>query len=142
MISSRIDLTENRDFSGGLGRLSDFIMNTSLSPEDFNRVRALQNSMSTEEFYLLEQFEKIFGKIHQDNDFYNVFKFKNDEHKFRYERSSYCARCGKWLFPWLRKTDMNTCPDCDEIMDGRLPWKRQQDSWNREIDDRDILNMR
>lgn len=140
MISSKIDLTENRDFSGGLGRLSDFIMNTSLSSEEFNRVRALQDSMSNEDYRLLEQFEKIFGKIHQDNDFYNVFK--SDEYKIRYEKSTCCARCGKWLFPWLRKSNMNTCPDCDEIIDGRLPWKRQQDSWDREIDDRDILNMR
>lgn len=138
MISNKIDLTENRDFSGGTGRITP--IDTSISTADFNRLRHLQNNMSINEFYLLEKHDKIFGPRGHYSDVLNVFQ---DDEKYFLSMRDKCPRCGKYIaLPWKR-TFRELCDSCDEIVDHpRVAWKEKPWVSFRFNDAREIFQLR
>ena len=115
MISPRIDLTENRDFSGRFLEFSqmdteipDFIFYEKMTPEEMDK------------FIFLEKF---FGQSTHHTERYKIF---NQEKKFEEEVRTHCARCGKEIrAPWKKIYDL--CPECDKEMEIRgVPWKNEK----------------
>lgn len=138
MISTRIDLTENRDFSGGLLRDIDRLDN-SISNAEFARWRSLQDIMTNEEYNLLRRMESMFGMRTHYSEAYNVFR--KDEVGFFSNLREYCARCGKYIFPWYRHY-RELCKECDDIINhSKIPWKPTHQAFIRD-DAKDILQMR
>lgn len=118
MLSTRIDLTENNDFSrGSLNRFSK--SNVILDKEKIKLYHYLSDSkaMSTNEFGVIEEYENVFGKKYHDNDInFSQIKFNYDV----------CVRCGKPLnIPWKRTVEL--CIDCEIDLrnESRLPWKNE-----------------
>ena len=131
MLPRNIDLTANRDFSGG-GRINftGLLRTIDLDAE----------AMSTDEYEVICWWEGIFGRKRHYNEKNKVF----DEDRKYYERwRDTCVRCGKPLrCPWKRAGEL--CVDCAEVLDtSRLPWIEYygQQAWERDRT-MDIFSMR
>ena len=114
MISTNIDLTENRDFSRV--RFQWLIQN----------VRPIENgpTMSTDMYRSLSAKEKLFGIArHKSIDI-----FRKSDEAWAEEMRTHCQRCGKELrIPWKRNRDV--CEECNSILErdysgSVFPWRR------------------
>lgn len=141
MISRRIDLTENNDFSStelDLSFLNSEVANRALK---VNSMTALK--MSFDNFKLI--YEKFFGiKVHSCQA-YNIFN--SDLSKYRCEMQTHCHRCGAPLLPWNRYS--NLCYECHRIVDedikGKFPWNYDEGKIyfvSRRDDPKEIFNLR
>lgn len=110
-LSSKIDLTANRDFGPKV------VVINSIQSLDENE------SMSTDEYVRIARRESIFGKKIHRNIKDVVF---DREGKFMEEVSIHCERCGKefkipWQFRW------GLCEKCmtelGESFQIRIPWR-------------------
>jgi len=116
MLSRKIDLTENFDFSGGTNwpiLIRDW--GDSLIPFEVYDNEAI----SLDQYHIIEQWEGMFGKRHHWTQKHEIFdcyinRFINDEH--------HCKRCGKeFRIPWKRIYDL--CPECNEAISvEKIPW--------------------
>ena len=103
MISTNIDLTENRDFSR-------------------DRFQWLIQSMDM--LHSLSTKEKIFGRTRHES----IDVFRKSDDAWAEEMRTHCQRCGKELrIPWKRNRDV--CEECNSILErdysGSLfPWRR------------------
>jgi hypothetical protein len=113
MLSTKIDLTANRDFSGGNGIFFD-------TPIEFPDDREW---MTSDEYERLLWWEGIFGRRRHRNEKGIVF---GEDNKYFSNLRSYCCRCGKpFRIPWDNYGGV--CRKCDS--EGyergekwRIPW--------------------
>ena len=106
MLSTKIDLTERNDFSGGDGPLMD----SPIPPEVY------YGEMTIEQFNRLHRWEEIFGKMHHDNERYDVFP------TFPFHEKVICYRCGKEIkIPWKFHTTI--CENCRN--EKEIPWRER-----------------
>ena len=114
MISTNIDLTENRDFSRV--RFQWLIQN----------VRPIENgpTMSTDMYRSLSAKEKLFGIARHES----IDVFRKSDDAWAEEIRTHCQRCGKELrIPWKRNRDV--CEECNSILErdysgSVFPWRR------------------
>ena len=114
MISTNIDLTENRDFSRV--RFQWLIQN----------VGPIENgpTMSTDMYRSLSAKEKLFGIARHES----IDVFRKSDDAWAEEMRTHCQRCGKELrIPWKRNKDV--CEECNSILErdyggGIFPWRR------------------
>ena len=114
MISTNIDLTENRDFSRV--RFQWLIQN----------VRPIENgpTMSTDMYRSLSAKEKLFGIARHES----IDVFRKSDDAWAEEMRTHCQRCGKELrIPWKRNRDV--CEECNSILErdysgSVFPWRR------------------
>ena len=134
-----IDLTENRQFSGGNALITEF----RLPSNDFFE-RYDGEHLSSNEFDALINFEKIFGKHRHPNLKLRAF-YRSEDDAF-IERVRYkCCRCGKEIRdPWNKVYSL--CRECHNSMgyerqEEKIPWKRfgQINFGNRTMD---VFNLR
>lgn len=129
MLSRNIDLTENRDFSGGRIEFTHLLRSIDLDAE----------VMSTDEYEVIVWWEGIFGRRRHSNEKDRVF---DKEEKYLNGWRGKCERCGKPLrCPWKRVYGL--CIECNDAMEkSRIPWIEhygQQSSSDRTMD---IFHMR
>ena len=114
MISTNIDLTENRDFS----RVHfQWLM---------QNVRPIENgpTMSTDMYRSLSAKEKLFGIARYES----IDIFHKSDEAWAEEMRTHCQRCGKELrIPWKRNNGV--CEECNSILEkeysgGVFPWRR------------------
>ena len=112
MISRKIDLTENQDFS----RVHF----------DIPRIRRLDQEDIDLLFEPVSEFEKFikhenfFGRRTHKNQKESVFNY---EQKHKEEWRTKCARCGERIIPW--DDYGNICHKCDiELEPHEVPWKK------------------
>ena len=114
MISTNIDLTENRDFSRV--RFQWLIQN----------VGPIENgpTMSTDMYRSLSAKEKLFGIARHES----IDVFRKSDDAWAEEMRTHCQRCGKELrIPWKRNRDV--CEECNSILErdysgSVFPWRR------------------
>jgi hypothetical protein len=107
MLSTKIDLTERNDFSRGDGQL----MGYPVPPEVY------YGEMTIEQFSRLHRWEGIFGKMHHDSEYYDVF-FQ----KLPFYKKATCYRCGKEIkIPWKFHTGI--CEKCRN--EKEIPWRER-----------------
>ena len=114
MISTNIDLTENRDFSRV--RFQWLIQN----------VGPIENgpTMSTDMYRSLSAKEKLFGIARHES----IDVVRKSDDAWAEEMRTHCQRCGKELrIPWKRNKDV--CEECNSILErdyggGIFPWRR------------------
>ena len=134
MISTNIDLTENRDFSRV--RFQWLIQN----------VGPIENgpTMSTDMYRSLSAKEKLFGIARHES----IDIFRKSDEAWAEEMRTHCQRCGKELrIPWKRNRDV--CEECNSILErdysgSVFPWKRTIEG-NRQpsrINPMDIFRMK
>ena len=108
MISTNIDLTENRDFSRA----------------NFQWLMQNGPTISTDKYHSLSAKEKLFGIARHES--IDVFRKSDDE--WAEEMRTHCQRCGKELrIPWKRNRDV--CEECNSILErdysgSVFPWRR------------------
>ena len=108
MISTNIDLTENRDFSR----------------VHFQWLMQNDPTISTDKYHSLSAKEKLFGIARHES--IDVFRKSDDE--WAEEMRTHCQRCGKELrIPWKRNRDV--CEECNSILErdysgSVFPWRR------------------
>lgn len=110
MLSPKIDLTEQRDFSGGVGSFTD-----SEVPED-----VYDGLMTCEQYDRLCRWESIFGKRRHENQKRRIFPVILSRYNTK------CTCCGKELrAPWMRFSNNGLCQDCEKESryNSRIPWK-------------------
>lgn len=137
-MTTKTDLTENRDFSGGNGRPRFIPLDSSI------RIDELLDSdaMSTEEYEKILAYEKVFGRRRHFTSAIDVFS--KSDYEWRMEMSGYCQRCGKlFRIPWKKRYGL--CPECDDAIfytlgKRKTPWKMEV--VGNKIDDRDVLQLR
>lgn len=101
MLTGNIDLTENRDFSGGFQITA---MNTPIELSEAD------NIMTTEDYEKIIRRESIFGKKRHTNGKHHIF----GRTTFVKNLESRCYRCGKELkLPWERNR-MELCKQCSD----------------------------
>ena len=114
MISTNIDLTENRDFS----RVNfQWLMQS---------VRPIENgpTMSTDMYRSLSAKEKLFGIARHES----IDIFRKSDEAWAEEMRTHCQRCGKELrIPWKRNNGV--CEECNSILEKEysgsvFPWRR------------------
>ena len=114
MISTNIDLTENRDFS----RVNfQWLM---------QNVRPIENgpTMSTDMYRSLSAKEKLFGIARHES----IDIFRKSDEAWAEEMRTHCQRCGKELrIPWKRNNGV--CEECNNILEKEysgsvFPWRR------------------
>ena len=113
MISTNIDLTENRDFS----RVSFqwFIQDVGL----------IENgpTMSTDMYRSLSAKEKLFGIARHES----IDIFRKSDEAWAEEMRTHCQRCGNELrIPWKR--NRSVCEECNSILEKEysgsvFPWR-------------------
>lgn len=117
MLSLRVDLTENRDFSGGNGII---MMDT---PIDISFVE--EDLLSTDQYEHLVWWEGIFGRKRHPNQKREIF---DEEGNYFKKMKTHCCRCGKeFRIPWDNVGGV--CRKCDGSLndsDQRIPWKERQ----------------
>ena len=114
MISTNIDLTENRDFSRV--RFQWLMQN----------VRPIENgpTMSTDMYHSLSAKEKLFGIARYES----IDIFRKSDEEWGEEMRTHCQRCGKELrIPWKRNNGV--CEECNSILEKEysgsvFPWRR------------------
>ena len=113
MISTNIDLTENRDFS----RVNfQWLMQS---------VRPIENgpTMSTDMYRSLSAKEKLFGIARHES----IDIFRKSDEAWAEEMRTHCQRCGKELrIPWKRNNGV--CEECNSILEKEysgsvFPWR-------------------
>lgn len=132
-VSAKVDLTENRDFSGVETNNISFRLINNLFDVD---------TMTNTEWKILKEIESIFGRRIHKNEAEKIFEL---ESKINEKFLNLCQRCGKELkSPWKRVYDL--CPECDkalyESINGKIPWKEQDTGFRNNNDDRDVLTLR
>ena len=114
MISTNIDLTENRDFS----RVRfQWLMQS---------VRPIENgpTMSTDMYRSLSAKEKLFGIARHES----IDIFRKSDEAWAEDMRTHCQRCGKELrIPWKRNNGV--CEECNSILEKEysgsvFPWRR------------------
>ena len=108
MISTNIDLTENRDFSR------------------VNFQWLMQNVpiISTDRYHSLSAKEKLFGIARHES----IDVFRKSDDAWAEEMRTHCQRCGKELrIPWKRNNGV--CEECNSILEKEysgsvFPWRR------------------
>ena len=133
MISRKIDLTENRDFSQGKNtafgvHIRQFLNGIADIDDPF---------MSEVEYEILEWYETLFGRKRHMNQKAKVFNY---ETRFEEMWKGLCARCGHRLVPWKSERG-ELCHRCDIEVTGRVPWKDYYIQRERNIEDR-LFNLR
>lgn len=137
MLSRKVDLTENREFSGG----NSININRDIAV-DVDRL-FINSAMSTEDYEKLVQYEKFFGRKRHFTDALEVFE---NNKKYSEELRTHCHKCGNELrIPW--KTYFGLCKKCNDhestfthTNKRKYPWTFEQQVSDR--DARDILYMR
>ena len=113
MISTNIDLTENRDFS----RVNfQWLMQS---------VRPIENgpTMSTDMYRSLSAKEKLFGIARHES----IDIFRKSDEAWAEDMRTHCQRCGKELrIPWKRNNGV--CEECNSILEKEysgsvFPWR-------------------
>lgn len=140
MLSQRVDLTENNDFSSR--NLSDFLINVDIVNDVANHHSP---NMSTNMFDEIQKYGEVFGRKYHYNEVIDVFF--NDDERFYRENRDICQRCGKYIrVPW--KNFNNLCDVCDSIVDNeqyymdlKIPWKTLPVTNIRDTA-RELFNMR
>lgn len=115
MLPRNIDLTENRDFSGGGEIFMDTIIEIPLSEYQL---------MTCDEYEKLRWWEGIFGRKRHYTEKDQVFDV---EGKYVNKWKHHCYRCGELIrIPWLNFNSV--CHKCNDILKngGRIPWKEQK----------------
>jgi len=124
MLPSNIDLTENRDFSGG--NFIFFDTPIEIPMDEFHL-------MTPDEYDHLMWWEGIFGRRRHYTEKSKIFDV---EKRFESHWNQHCLRCGVVLrIPW--KTHYGLCKKCDDIValeEGgtRIPWKRRNEGGHRD----------
>ena len=134
MISTNIDLTENRDFSRAHFQ---WLM---------QNVRPIENgpTMSTDMYHSLSAKEKLFGIAKHES----IDVFRKSDDAWAEEMRTHCQRCCKELrIPWKRNKDV--CEECNSILErdyggGIFPWRRTVEGITQSSRDNpmDIFHMR
>ena len=128
MISTNIDLTENRDFSR----------------VHFQWLMQNGPTISTDKYHSLSAKEKLFGIARHES----IDIFRKSDEAWAEEMRTHCQRCGKELrIPWKRNRDV--CEECNSILErdysgSVFPWKRTIEG-NRQSsigNPMDIFNMK
>lgn len=102
MLTRNIDLTENRDFSGGFQITA--AMNTPIELSEAD------NIMTLEDYDKIIRRESIFGKKRHTNGKHHIF----GRTTFVKNLESHCYKCGKELkLPWERNR-MELCKQCSD----------------------------
>ena len=134
MISTNIDLTENRDFS----RVNfQWLMQS---------VRPIENgpTMSTDMYRSLSAKEKLFGIARHES----IDIFRKSDDVWGEEMRTHCQRCGKELrIPWKRNNGV--CEECNSILEKEysgsvFPWRRNGEGITESSRDNpmDIFHMK
>ena len=136
MISHDIDLTENRDFSGGNVIIWQLDIPT---PEDWEDMELMTN----DQWEAVVEHERIFGRKRHINQKDKIFDWKNSNRLNIFK--SQCARCGKvFRIPWDNLGGI--CRKCDSEVEtssyDKIPWKIYDSTWNPRNDPKDIFNLR
>ena len=134
MISTNIDLTENRDFSRV--RFQWLIQN----------VRPIENgpTMSTDMYRSLSAKEKLFGIARHES----IDIFRKSDDAWAEEMRTHCQRCGKELrIPWKRNNGV--CEECNSILEKEysgsvFPWRLNGEgiTENSRNNTNEIFNLR
>jgi len=134
MISSKVDLTENREFSRGDGNR---IIPLDSNFDELIGVTYQRERMSSSEYDRLRAWENIFGRRRHFTEVLDVFLDKREE-EYKENIRTHCYRCGKELrSPWTMINGL--CKDCNEKVmtdvNGRIPWIKQLSARERDIKD-------
>ena len=134
MISTNIDLTENRDFSRV--RFQWLMQN----------VRLIENgpTMPTDMYHSLSAKEKLFGIARHES----IDVFRKSDDVWTEEMRTHCQRCGKELrIPWKR--NKGVCEECNSILErdysgSVFPWRRNGEGITESSRDNpmDIFHMK
>lgn len=135
MLSTKVDLTENQDFSGGSSTFMDTPIEVSY--DDFKL-------MTYDQYERLIWWEGIFGRKMHRNQKAELFNI--EPWPFLDALKSGCQRCGKPLrVPW--KNFRGMCKSCYEKFDlgiQKIPWNESIEGWsnNRGNTIRDLFDLR
>ena len=134
MISTNIDLTENRDFS----RVNFQWLIQNVGP--------IENgpTMSMDMYRSLSAKEKLFGIARHES----IDIFSKSDDAWAEEMRTHCQRCGKELrIPWKRNRDV--CEECNSILEKEysgsvFPWRRNGEGITQSSRDNpmDIFHMK
>ena len=134
MISTNIDLTENRDFSRAHFQ---WLM---------QNVRLIENgpTMSTDMYHSLSAKEKLFGIARHES----IDIFCKSYESWAEEMRTHCQRCGNELrIPWKRNNGV--CEECNSILEKEysgsvFPWRRNGEGITESSRDNpmDIFHMK
>lgn len=139
MLSPKIDLTLNREFTSG-----EIDVNIS------NSVRYVEidlitddEAMTVDEYAHIFRFETLFGKRRHQNEKNKVF---DKEKRYINELKTHCQRCGKeFRLPWNDIMCFDLCKECNDAVNeslGKIPWKREYEGLShRNIKD-DLFNSK
>ena len=128
MISTNIDLTENRDFSR----------------VHFQWLMQNGPTMSTDMYHNLSAKEKLFGIARHES----IDVFRKSDEALAEEMRTHCQRCGKELrIPWKRNNGV--CEECNSILEKEysgsvFPWRRNGEGITESSRDNpmDIFHMK
>ena len=134
MISTNIDLTENRDFSRV--HFQWLMQNV--------RLRENGHIMSTDMYRSLSDKEKLFGIARHES----IDIFCKSYESWAEEMRTHCQRCGKELrIPWKRNNGV--CEECNSILEKEysgsvFPWRRNGEGITESSRDNpmDIFHMK
>ena len=134
MISTNIDLTENRDFSRV--RFQWLMQNV--------RLRENGPTMSTDMYRSLSAKEKLFGIDRHES----IDVFRKSDDAWAEEMRTHCQRCGKELrIPWKRNNGL--CEECNSIFEKEysgsvFTWRRNGEGITQTSRDNpmDIFHMK
>ena len=134
MISTNIDLTENRDFSRV--HFQWLMQNV--------RLRENGHIMSTDMYRSLSAKEKLFGIARHES----IDIFRKSDEAWAEEMRTHCQRCGKELrIPWKRNNGV--CEECNSILEKEysgsvFPWRRNGEGITQSSRDNpmDIFHMK
>ena len=137
MLSPKIDLTLNRQFtSGEIDHNVDML--NSVRYVEIDLIITDDEAMTVDEYAHIFRFETLFGKRRHKNEKNTVF---DKEKRYINELETHCQRCGKELrLPWNGTMCLvNLCKECNEVMNeslGKIPWKREYEgAMDRSIKD-------
>lgn len=103
MISDRVDLTENGDFSGG----------NRFGADEGLVLPRLGLNMTMDEYNALLEYERFFGRKYHESEHHEMF---DHDRYIRKKVDSRCYRCGKEIrTPW--SSQYGLCKECASDMD-------------------------
>lgn len=141
MLSSKVDLTEHRDFGHSNGQGDGYDIPIEYYWDD--------DCMTPEQYAAILRWEKIFGK-RQRTEKYKIFEHITTQSP--YETESRCRKCGKSLrLPWnkvaytLKKSVF--CHECykknnESDMDNRIPWRNKSRIGSSDSTFYNLFNLR
>ncbi len=111
-MTDRVDLTANRQFSGGGAIITPTIW--TVASDFFSRYDGL--GLTNEEFDYLVWHESVFGVHPHYSRAKQIFHTDDDEYRDFWERNrTRCVRCGKEIrIPWRKHGEL--CEECDEVI--------------------------